>query len=58
MIVAERSYSRFMMVPRPAMEGDLKNEEKELTEDIKNLEKKVRTVSFHPPYSSITPTAI
>ncbi|KAJ3005588.1 hypothetical protein NUW54_g4275 [Trametes sanguinea] len=33
----------FMQVPRPAMEKDLKDEEKELTEDIKNLEKKVRT---------------
>ncbi|KAI0830811.1 Prefoldin [Trametes gibbosa] len=30
----------FMMVPRPTMEGELKGEEKELTEDIKNLEKK------------------
>ncbi|KAH9858298.1 Prefoldin [Lenzites betulinus] len=30
----------FMMVPRPTMEDELKGEEKELTEDIKNLEKK------------------
>lgn len=35
------------MVPRPTMEEDLKKEEKELTEDIKNLEKKVGSaVSF------------
>ncbi|KAI0715057.1 Prefoldin [Earliella scabrosa] len=30
----------FMMVPRPTMESDLRKEEKELTDDIKNLEKK------------------
>lgn len=29
------------MVPRPSMEKDLRQEEKELTDDIKNLEKKV-----------------
>ena len=29
------------MVPRPTMEKDLKSEEKELADDIKNLEKKV-----------------
>ncbi|OJT08452.1 hypothetical protein TRAPUB_635 [Trametes pubescens] len=48
----------FMMVPRPAMEGDLKNEEKELTEDIKNLEKKACAASFLPLYGSITPLTI
>ncbi len=47
-----------MMVPRPAMEGDLKNEEKELTEDIKNLEKKACAASFLPLYGSITPLTI
>ena len=30
------------MVPRPTMEAELKKEEKELSDDIKNLEKKVR----------------
>ncbi len=35
---------RFMNVPRPRMENDLRAEEKELTEDIKNLEKKVCSV--------------
>lgn len=30
------------MVPRPAMEKDLKKEERELTDDINNLNKKVR----------------
>ena len=39
--VIEPSSFRFMNVPRPAMEKDLKAEEKELSEDIKNLEKKV-----------------
>ena len=29
------------MVPRQTMEKDLKSEEKELSDDIKNLEKKV-----------------
>ena len=42
----ERSVSRFMMVPRPTMERQLKAEEKELADDIKNLEKKVRILSF------------
>lgn len=32
---------RFLMVPRPAMEKDLKGQEKELTDDINNLNKKV-----------------
>ena len=36
--------ARFMNVPRPQMEKDLRAEEKEITEDIKNLEKKVRFV--------------
>lgn len=30
-----------MMVPRPTMEKELKTEEKELTDDINNLNKKV-----------------
>ncbi|KAI0931408.1 hypothetical protein AcW1_001185 [Taiwanofungus camphoratus] len=30
----------FMMVPRPTMEKELKTEEKELTDDINNLNKK------------------
>ena len=38
-----------MMVPRPTMEKDLKSEEKELTEDIKNLEKKVSVISDYDP---------
>lgn len=32
---------RFMSVPRPQMDKDLKTEEKELTDDINNLTKKV-----------------
>ena len=32
---------RFMQVPRPAMDKDLKVEEKELTDDINSLIKKV-----------------
>lgn len=32
---------RFMMVPRPEMEKDLKTQEKELSDDINNLTKKV-----------------
>ena len=33
---------RFMQVPRPTMEKNLKGEEKEITDDINNLTKKVR----------------
>jgi len=32
----------FMMVPRPIMEKDLKKQEKELTDDITNLNKKAK----------------
>ena len=39
---------RFMMVPRPTMEEELKTEEKELTDDIKNLEKKVSMTKIEP----------
>ena len=35
---------RFMMVPRPTMEKELKAEEKELTDDINSLNKKVSLV--------------
>ena len=34
--------ARFMQVPRPEMDKDLKGEEKELTDDINSLTKKVR----------------
>lgn len=34
-------FSRFMMVPRPEMEKDLKTQEKELSDDINSLTKKV-----------------
>lgn len=33
-----------MMVPRPEMDKDLKGEEKELTDDINSLNKKVHNV--------------
>jgi prefoldin subunit 1 len=33
---------RFMQVPRPAMDKELQSQEKELTDDINNLGKKVR----------------
>jgi len=33
---------RFMMVPRKTMEKELKTQEKELTDDINNLNKKVK----------------
>lgn len=35
------SRSRFMMEPRKTMIGDLKSQEKELTDDINSLSKKV-----------------
>ena len=41
-----------MMVPRPTMEKELKAEEKELSDDIKNLEKKVRA---YPAFADICP---
>lgn len=34
------THSRFMNVPRPTMEGSLKTQEKELSDDIVNLNKK------------------
>lgn len=34
---------RFVMVPRTTMEADLKRQQKELTDDINNLNKKVST---------------
>jgi hypothetical protein len=34
---------RFMMLPRKALEDELKQQEKELTDDINNLNKKVRS---------------
>ena len=34
---------RFMLTPRPTMEKDLKSQEKELTDDVNNLNKKVRS---------------
>ena len=33
---------RFMLTPRVTMEKELKSQEKELTDDINNLNKKVR----------------
>ena len=36
------SVSRFMHVPRPVLEKQLKTEEKELADDISSLNKKVR----------------
>jgi prefoldin subunit 1 len=38
-------HSRFMMVPRKTMEKELKTQEKELTDDITNLNKKVKVLS-------------
>lgn len=35
-----------MQVPRPVMEKDLKTQEKELTDDINSLNKKVSMRSF------------
>lgn len=35
-------WNRFMMVPRATMDEKLKGEEKELSDDIANLQKKVR----------------
>lgn len=35
------SQPRFLMVPRDTMEKDLQSQEKDLTEDINNLSKKV-----------------
>lgn len=44
------------MVPRPTMEKELKTEEKELTDDINNLVKKVYTIIYflliHMPHRS------
>jgi len=34
---------RFVMVPRATMEADLKRQQKELTDDINNLNKKAST---------------
>jgi hypothetical protein len=34
---------RFMMVPRKTMEDELKSQEKELSDDIMNLNKKVNS---------------
>ena len=34
-------HGRFMHVPRATMEGELKGQEKELSDDIANLNKKV-----------------
>ncbi|KAG6826921.1 hypothetical protein H0H92_013900 [Tricholoma furcatifolium] len=43
-------YFRFMIVPRKTMEEELKSQEKELTDDISNLNKKVRlSVDTHIP---------
>ena len=42
---------RFMMTPRPVMEKELKTQEKELTDDINNLNKKVLysvSYTYHP----------
>lgn len=50
---------RFLQVPRPTMEKDLKNEEKEITDDINSLTKKVRvlyvvneTIAYSPRHQS------
>jgi hypothetical protein len=37
---------RFMMMPRKAMEDELNNNAKELTDDINSLNKKVNTLSL------------
>lgn len=36
---------RFLMVPRNTMEKDLKDQEKDFTDDINNLSKKVSRIS-------------
>ena len=40
---ADMACCRFVMVPRPTMEADLKRQQKELTDDINNLNKKAST---------------
>ena len=35
-------FRRFMNIPRPTLQKELKGEEKELGDDITNLQKKVR----------------
>lgn len=39
--------TRFMMMPRPVMEKDLKSQEKGLTDDINSLNKKVKRPMFY-----------
>jgi len=43
---------RFMNVPRSTMEEELKAQEKELSDDITSLNKKVQFISFHLPVLS------
>jgi prefoldin subunit 1 len=39
--------ARFMQVPRPTMQKELKAQEKELADDLSNLNKKVRASCLH-----------
>ena len=39
-------FRRFMNIPRPTLQKELKGEEKELGDDITNLQKKVRKASI------------
>jgi len=43
-IYADLPCYRFVMVPRATMETDLKRQQKELTDDINNLNKKASTL--------------
>lgn len=44
-----------MQVPRPVMDKDLQAEEKQLTDDINNMTKKVSSVCFNGYYAPIQP---
>jgi prefoldin subunit 1 len=44
-ILVDNFSNRFMMVPRNTMEAEMKKEERELTDDINSLNKKVQFIS-------------